>query len=231
MAPLRTMPSSTHADDCPFEIEAEYCSTCGNSLPNEDYVLFERDVGMCVADGIGGAPLGDAVARYACHIAMSVLREGGTTYEAVRCAGKQVKRFVTAVDSPRSGASLVVARIDRDKLEASWAGNAAVFLLNRGEDETSLMTNLEHTQLKTTVPLCGTSQARVGRLSTMLEDGDTIVLCTDGTWRCVGNETIGKLMSEGTSPREIAARLVLGHQSDDDSTALVARVHKHTRAT
>ncbi len=218
---------STYEGTAPFEIEAEQCSVCGRSSPNEDYALFERNVGMCVADGIGGAPLGDAVARYACHVAMDILREGGTAYEAVDGAGKSVRRFVTTVDSPGSGASLVVARVDGDTLDAAWAGDAAIFMLGDAGDDSHVVTNLQCEQPGHAIPLCGGPHAQPGRITKALSDGEAIVLCTDGTWRCTDKSTIGNLMVGNASPREMAARLVFGHQSDDDSTALVARFHKH----
>lgn len=214
----------------PFEIEAAQCSVCGRNSPNEDFALFERNVGMCVADGIGGAPLGDAAARYACHVAMGILREGGTAYEAVDGAGESVRRFVTTIDSPGSGASLVVARVDGDSLDAAWAGDAAIFMLGDTGDNPPIMSNLQCDQPESAIPLCGGPRAQPGRITKALTDGESIVLCTDGTWRSVDRNTIGTLMLEGTSPREMVAQLVFGHQSDDDSTALVARFHKSGHA-
>jgi serine/threonine protein phosphatase PrpC len=222
-----------HGSPSPFEIEADHCSACGEHPPNEDYVLYEEGTGMCVADGIGGAPLGDAAARYACHIAMDAMRRGLSTREAVETAREGVASFANTIDSPGSGTSLVVARINGDELEASWAGNAAIFVASHAEDEPSLLTSLECKQPRSDTPLCGGSRACPGRLSLTLQGDEVLAICTDGTWRAAGKEGIGRVLLGDASPREMAARLVLVNQSRDDSTALIARIRRcqHAKTT
>ena len=224
MASVHRVNPPARACAMPLKVEAEHCSVCGRRPPNEDYVLFERNIGMCIADGIGGAPLGDAVARYACHIAMESLRNGSSPYEAVKQAGECVRRFVTIVDSPGSGASIVVARLNGNILEASWAGDSAIFVPTHKADGPSITSSLERNQPSSSMPLCGKTQPEPGSLFELLAKGDTVVMCTDGVWKSAGPETIARLMLEDGTPREIAARLVLGHQPEDDSTVLVARM-------
>ena len=215
-----------YAAGASLAVEADYCSVCGKGLINEDYALYEEDVGMCVADGIGSAPMGDAAARYACHVAMDALRTGSTACEAVEAAGAQLARFVSAAGSLGSGASLAVAKVAGNLLDVAWSGNVAFFALLFDASGYSLLSSLACGHPNSYVPLCGRSAKAVtpGRLSLPLESVGAFAMCTNGAWRSAGEETIGRILLSDASPREAAARLVFGCQSEDDSTALIARV-------
>lgn len=213
-----------HTERLPFEVEAEFCSICGKNSRNEDYALYEQNVGMCVADGIGGAPLGDAVARYACHVAMEALRSGESARNALEEAARSVARFINTVDSPRSGTSLAIARLTEDTLDVAWAGDTAVFVFGHGDDETPPLSSLDNSRFPPCAPLGSRCLEKTASISLPLNDVESVVLCTDGAWRGADLQEIGKLLSEGELPRATAAKIVFGHQSNDDSTALVARI-------
>ncbi|MDO4805723.1 MAG: protein phosphatase 2C domain-containing protein [Coriobacteriales bacterium] len=213
----------------PIAIDIDYCSVGKDGRPNEDYVLLGEKMYACVADGIGGAPLGDAVARYACHAAMRVLKRNGSTELAVVAAQDQVMRFVSDIDSLRSGTSLVVIALRGKKLEASWAGDTALFVLKRGREPHEVVSSLDADLFGTTPPLGKSNDGRMVTVSDSIDDVDCIAVCTDGAWRATGREEIGRLLATEITARETAAKIVLGRPSRDDSTALVARFHRGTR--
>lgn len=206
--------------------EIDYFSVSKEKGPNGDYVLYDELAGACVADGISGAPLGDAISRYACHVAMQALRDGYSASAAITSARERVSRFVADVDSPRSGASIVVAHINANRLEAAWAGDTALFVLRQDSGHTLLISSLDLNSFTNIPPLGEERCGEVGSLSLPLDTINALAICTDGAWRSTGSDRIGKLLAQSTTARKTVAQIVFGHHSRDDSTALVAKFHK-----
>jgi len=201
--------------------EVGWCSRAKRDGSNEDYVLVEEGLGFGVADGIGGAPLGDAIARYACHIAMRALKAGDTATDALDLARKRVSDFTTDVDSPRSGTSIAVVRIDSDELDIAWAGDTALYTL--GVDDGQLTSSLDACGTPGTRPLGHGRRGESGSIRIPMEDVYCMAVCTDGVWRSTSVQDLATLLAEDASPRRTSARMVFGSDSRDDATALVAR--------
>ncbi len=210
-------------------VDIDYCSVGKDGCPNEDYVLLGKRMSACVADGIGGAPLGDAMARCACHAAMQSLKRGESTELAVCAAQNQVMRFIADVDSPNSGTTLMVVALRGRRLEASWAGNTALFVLKRGSCPNEVISSLDTDLFGTVPPLGKGNSGRIITASENINDVDSIAVCTDGAWRLASRGEIGSLLAKKKTARETAAKIVLGRHSHDDSTAMVARFRQTTK--
>ncbi|MBR3315921.1 MAG: protein phosphatase 2C domain-containing protein [Atopobiaceae bacterium] len=201
--------------------EADYCSACGLSGHNEDYALVDSEVGVCVADGVGGAPLGDAVSRLLCHTVMGALRDGCSAEEALEVGRCRLKSFLRTVDSPRSGASVMVLRCDAENYEVAWLGDVALFALGKGEQEPQLITSFDLAGDESSHAVNVRSNERPMTAFFPKDDICRFALCTDGVWRDVSSDEIASLLKRDISVREAAARLVLRDTVRDDSTAVV----------
>lgn len=228
MPRLQTLPENQPAPN-PITLDIDYCSICGGGDRNEDYALHDKVAGICVADGIGGAPLGDAFARLACHIAMAALREGHTASSALRVANAEVAKFATKIDSPGSGTALLVARPDCASLDVAWAGDVGLFALPQSTDGDPQSTDGDpiYSNLgseRRHGPLGIVPAQRHGTLTLPLEGIDKFAVCTNGAWRSVGVEGMARFLAEDASPTVIATHIALAHRTSHDSTALVAQV-------
>lgn len=257
----------------PKQIETAACSTRGKRKRNEDYALFEPDTGGCVADGVGGAPLGDAIARYACHIAQRELDNGSTASEAAASARMAAERFIEVVDAEGSGASLLVYRLREGGIELASYGNVACVSVPPAQcssrqdptgdvppdpriSETCSGTR-QRTDTATKAPSksspCHARPGGEGERSSLVprssaarphdraapshpigstetnevpycyhfEEIGRLALCTDGVWKEIARSEVARILVEAQSPREAAAMLTLGHQAQDNATALV----------
>jgi serine/threonine protein phosphatase PrpC len=206
-------------------MHGDTCSVGREVGKNDDYALFVPGVGGCVADGVGGAPLGDAVARLACHVAMRALSSRYSAVEAVDAARDRVEEFIRAVDSPSSGASLVVIAVHDRSVEAAWLGDVAFFICFQSSDGTKILSTLDG------FPTSHNLGSRVVEEPCHMEvpfgELDTVVACTDGVWRRLCTSEIARMMTSGVSVREIAARLAMAGHLDDDSTALVVSMNQN----
>lgn len=218
---LRTLPETRPAPH-PVLVDIGCCSLRGEKWPNKDYALHDNRVGICVADGIGRAPMGDSLARLACHVAMEALRSRRSASAALRAAGAEVAKFASTVDSPGSGTSLLVAKPDGNTLDVAWAGDVGLFALPLEADDNTLLSNLGDGRRYG--PLGIGLTPRHGTLVLPLEGIDKIAVCTNGAWRGAGVEGIAEFLAEDVNSAKIAASIAHAHDAHHDSTALVARV-------
>lgn len=201
------------------DAEIGVCSVGRRQGANADYVCSEPHVGTCVADGMGGAPYGDFLARFACHVAMTCLREGGSARDALQVALRDVQDLTDTIDSPKSGTTLMVARFASRCLQVAWMGDTACFVLTRGTSGAVLTSTLE---------ACPLHEGVGG----VMIDADAIAcfaICTDGAWRMTRGDAMAALLSEcaaadGPSAKKAAARLAFGGEGCDDATAVVVRL-------
>lgn len=253
------------------QIETATCSTRGKRKRNDDYVLFEPRTGGCVADGVGGAPLGDAIARYACHIAQHELDHGSSASDAATSARIAAERFIDIVDAEGSGASLLVYRLRENGIDLAGYGNVACMNVPpahqfsqqasagdmqpdscarttclgaqrssdnspkansegstaqaNDEDGRPLLVHRcpEYIPSEWHTPSPPIGSAGSGQLphSYHFEEIGRLALCTDGVWKEIARSEVARILVEARTPREAAAMLTLGHQAQDNATALV----------
>lgn len=198
----------------------DICTIKGARASNCDYALYEESVGACIADGMGSSPLGDAVARCVCHIALGSMKAGATPICAIRDACFYARRLIGDLNLTGSGAALTLVKLSRGCFEAAWVGDVAFLIIN---DRNVRLSNLE------SLDTCGNKITRgVGLrneephfLETSICKDDRIVVCTDGVWRELGVDALTEFVATSSTPQEAAANLVLGRAACDNATALV----------
>lgn len=197
----------------------EICTTKGSRERNEDYALLDVQYGACIADGVGGAPLGDALARLACHTAMNAMRQGLSATEAGRKASAAVGTFIEQVDSPTSGTGLMVVRLELPYVELAWYGDLAYFLCRGSGNNGSARTNLNDGACLVREALNITGGCE--RFETVkVERGDMLIACTDGVWRDTPLERVDIIAREARDVRDVAGGLVFERKARDNATAL-----------
>ena len=197
----------------------DICSVAGSRRRNDDYGLFDSSVGGCLADGIGSFPMGDALARYACHIALDAMKSGLDAEGSLMRAHQQVADFVNVADSPGSGAALTVLKKTNAGLELSWLGDVACFLLRKGSAHIESLAE-PHRMGSRLTRYVGQTMCEPSKTKLSVRHGDKIVLCTDGVWDELTQSDIQRALDESETPREACARLVLDRQANDNATAL-----------
>lgn len=201
-------------------VEGVSCSVGRQAGRNDDYALFVPGVGACVADGMGGAPLGDAIARYACHVAMRALCDGGDVVGALGKARDGVEEFIRTVDAPSSGASVMVLELCEPDVKVAWMGDVALFAYIRSGDKKRLVSTLTEGEAHMR-PLGISVHDGPGIMTIPMEDVDRAAVCTDGVWRKHGRIGLDRILESAGSTREAAAKLVFEGERFDDATALV----------
>lgn len=172
-----------------------------------------------MADGIGSFPMGDALARYACHIALDAMKSGLDAEGSLMRAQQQVAAFVNVADSPGSGAALTVMKKTGDGLELSWLGDVACFLLRKDSTHLESLAT-PHRMGNQLTRYVGQTMYEPGKMKTSVSHGDKIVLCTDGVWDELTQSDIRRALDESMTPREACAKLVFDRQANDNATAL-----------
>lgn len=197
----------------------DICSVKGSMEQNDDYGLYLPNVGACLADGVGGAPFGGAVARYGCQIALSSMRNGLGAFEAVARAGELGNRMIEEMDSPGSGAAITAIGLRGGCLDVAWLGDVACFHLDGGSRKLTSLGCPERVRGKIKRAI-GIGKGNPGSMTCHIKPHDRIILCTDGVWDELAEETIEQVASMASSPGELCARLVLGREARDNATAL-----------
>lgn len=204
------------------QIEGDTCSAGARAGRNDDYAIYVPGVGGCVADGVGGAPLGDAIARFACHLAMCALCDGSDAMGALEKAREGVREFVRTVNLPSSGASIMIVQLAQDALRAAWTGDVGLFARVMRNGTYVMVSSLpmadDHMR-----PLGVGMQGEPGMMFLPLDGLSHVAACTDGVWRRTGRANLARILETASSAREAAARLVLGESHEDDATAMVLR--------
>lgn len=203
-----------------IRIEGASCSVGRQTGRNDDYALFVPGVGACVADGMGGAPLGDAIARYACHVAMRALCDGGDAVSALGKACDGVEDFIKTVDTPTSGASIMVMELCAPDVKVAWMGDVALFAHIRYGGKVRHVSTLTEGEAHVR-PLGISVHDGPGLMTIPMEDVDRAAVCTDGVWRKHGRIGLDRILESAGSTREAAAKLVFEGERFDDATALV----------
>ena len=186
-----------------------------------------------VADGVGGAELGERASQYAAEKVLYeyYLHAGVEVGERLRRIIEQVNHeiYLFADQSSqvtRMGTTLVAAAIRRDLLTVANVGDSRAYLIRAGEvtqitRDHNLAGELIHNgSLTEAEALTSKAKNRLTRAlgsedeihvdifsSIQLQPGDKVLLCTDGLTRYALREDIGSLTQEGT-PDAIVKGLV-----------------------
>ena len=209
----------------------------GFRTKNEDYSLaVDGDSFYALADGIGGAPFGDVMARIACARAYEAWKESGKEgasclerlSRAIGCADEACSRVSGWLGGQGSGTTLLIASYEQGRMHIASVGDSAAFALKDGK----------------LIRLTGIG--RRSRNDKALEEAlgydlnpkpnywvgdkdacDAYLLCTDGMWDDISDEGIevvaSRFMTEwkkGT-PDEILDAMMHLSMGRDNATAIL----------
>ena len=204
----------------PLIITGDFCSVKGAKYNNEDYAIVKPSFGACLADGMGGEQMGEAVARCACTVAMKALVRGNTAVQALERSQAYSKELVDNLDCGRSGAAVTAVRLDGDEAEVAWAGDVLCMHFSAQDESLHAVTKPDRGRRGLTNALGGNTVV-VNTARCTLGSGDRLLLCSDGVWEIVAEDEVKKTLAEAHSPLEAAVTLTMGRGCTDDATAVV----------
>jgi serine/threonine protein phosphatase PrpC len=198
---------------------------------------------VAVADGMGGLSEGERAGKTALAALYRSLSEGGDLFQAISDANTAVFRESSGL---ASGTTLVAAILNGNRLEIVNVGDSRAYHLDRLG---LLQVTRDHTMGEEatrsgTVAGFDTAPSRwsgalarfLGARETVdpdifgplnLDEGDWLLLCSDGQYRGVADEDMEAHLKGTTDPKQAATQLVemalAGHTEDNISVALVYR--------
>ena len=238
-------------------IQAFGLSDKGNARrDNEDRFAIHEDLALfVVADGMGGHKAGEVAAQMTVDAIVETVREkpAGERSDAellrtsIERACDQIRAAALREDEYAGmGTTVVAARVADGRLSVAYVGDSRLYLLSHGQlrqvtqDDTWIATMLaadpradrsalEHHPLShvLTNAVGAMAQTTVHVVEEAIEDGDVLLMTTDGVHDVMDEWRLAQLLLEDDDPRVIAENLVrsaLARGSRDNCTALVARM-------
>jgi serine/threonine protein phosphatase PrpC len=217
---------------------------------NEDSYLMRSPL-FVVADGMGGAQAGEIASRMTAQAFAESNLVGGppadVLRETIRVANARIlERSRTDPDAAGMGTTVTAALASDDgSITFAHVGDSRAYLyrdgsLQRLSDDHSLVGELvrkgelseveaeHHPQRSVITRALGTDDAvEIDTFTIQAQDGDVVLLCSDGLNTMVAEQTIAELLSSGDPAAAIARKLVraaLEGGGEDNVTAIVFRV-------
>lgn len=221
---------------------------------NEDRHLVRPPL-IAVADGMGGAQAGEVAAGMAVHALEALPAEPrpGDLKRAVERANTDIRK-AAAGDKGRAGMGTTVTACmlaPGGALYVVHVGDSRAYLVRDGElkrltDDHSVVAELvrggalteeqadRHPQRNVITKALG-AQRDVGAdaFQVPVQDGDVIMLCTDGVSAAIGDAGIAQVLLDGRSLGDAATALVAAADAaggEDNATVVLARVGTGTPA-
>ncbi len=239
-----------------LHIQAAGLSRRGLARPdNQDAFIADRALGLfVVADGIGGRPAGgaaSALALAAVRAAMAATPRvhGAAAGALFRAAVEEanLRILATGEGDPAKlgmGATFTGALVRGERLAIAHVGDSRAYLLHHrrlhrltedhvlqndriwGALDLAERARLAACRRKLTraLGIAETVEVDVGLVAP--QDGDVLLLCTDGLTAALGEKEIGGILLEHPDPDDAAARLIARadeKDAEDDTTAVVVR--------
>lgn len=225
--------------------EAVAATDVGRRRHNEDAYLVHPDVGLLVvADGVGGHDAGEVASAITCETIVEEVQRGASLQDAVRAANLAVMHAVDAGRGREGMASTVVAvQCKGAEFEVAWVGDSRAYLwdgsLKLITRDHSLMETLlsrgeitreearQHPQRNVIVQAIGLqaeNALRVDSNSGTLQEGQILLLCSDGMSDILENETIVDILTGEGDLQERCQRLVsrsIEEGGKDNSTVVL----------
>lgn len=216
-----------------FEIEAGFHSLTGPRLKNDDSAVLSNIIdAYAIADGIGGAPYGDAASRSACVAAVRACECGDSAEQAFYCGNTAaIKETTVYLDSPDSGTTLVVMKIESGSLSCAYVGDTAVYLVRNGVINRLTYSGRIGNSNVLESAAGYTEHLDCHHAGETLEENDVIIACTDGVWATLDSSDMANISDSSKPAASIAQDLVEAAEktTDDNITAVVLVVRKSER--
>ena len=212
---------------------------------NEDCFEAAADLGLwLVADGVGGHSCGEI----ASGIARATIRErveaGESLTDAIMAAHATVLDAIAErADAHGMGSTVVALRLDGDEYEICWVGDSRAYLWNGAlrqltEDHNRVgellaqdiitpeqaSSHPERHVLTQSLGVSDTMQLDPGRVTGTLQEGEQLLLCSDGLSDELSDSMVEHLLRGHDSPRAQVDALIsaaLDAGGNDNITAVV----------
>lgn len=207
-------------------------SSQGPRGENDDYALSgELDTCFAISDGIGGAPFGNIISRTACNVALSAFGEGKDCQKAFAQANQAAITVKEWIDSPSSGATLLLAEQRNTIMQFAWVGDTVAYRLRAGcfEQLTEIGRQGQSNALDSAIGYDAFLEPRITECDILPDD--RFLLCSDGVWDVLSQDEMSYILSTGINAPMAASNLVneaikTGH---DNATAVVLFAKEGTR--
>ena len=210
----------------------------GKELTGDDY-FDVRTIGnltvAIVCDGVGSADEGAAAAKRVTTHLMSNFKNRPTTWSIE----KSIKTFIHSINAilyeesmvnyerPELVTTLTIAIIEGDRLYGANVGDSRVYLLR--EDK---LTQLSHDHLMEEEGYDGVLTQAVGidkevspyYFENIINEKDKILLCSDGLYTVLNEETIKECISNGAHHIIKKASKLMEDDLPDDTTAVIVDI-------
>jgi serine/threonine protein phosphatase PrpC len=196
---------------------------------NEDAYVFEPPL-FAVADGMGGARAGDLASR----LAAAAVKAGGVdgngkerVVALIQQANSSVyKRSSEDADAAGRGTTMTVALVENSVVTFGHVGDSRAYILRDGAleqltEDHSLVAELvrvgklspeeaeSHPQRSVVTRILGTDpDVDVDTFTVEGRPGDVFLICSDGLTTMIGDEDIGRVLTERRSLDDAAKELV-----------------------
>jgi protein phosphatase/serine/threonine-protein phosphatase Stp1 len=216
---------------------------------NEDSLVCRDDAGLwAVADGAGGHGAGDVASQAVAEALASLPRQlsAAELLAQVRlrlaAVHAELQDRAAAAGPSRILASTVVVLLARGgHFAALWAGDSRIYLLRGGvltrvtRDHSVVQEMVDagalteeeaeaHPQANVITRAIGArGELQLDKLSDRILPGDVFLLCSDGLFKALHEETIGERLRQGAGAADLVAEAVAAG-ARDNVTAVVVRV-------
>jgi protein phosphatase len=226
---------------CPTKQTKSYKKIDQATLSSKGYLLI-------VADGIGGSDLGQRASREVVQSLRDVFYEtplAGTPdqrlYHAVQYANDSLYQMRTRNPAlGQAGSTVVAAVVQNNYLYVANAGDSRAYLIRDGQ---ASQRTKDHTLIAEKVarglPPAETDKGVITRslgekptmpadlyTATALQDGDAVLLCSDGLTDLVTDEELAKIISDNPPQKAVEKLVKLANQrgGPDNITVVIAQI-------
>ncbi len=226
---------------CPTKQTQSYKKVDQAALSSKGYLLI-------VADGIGGSDLGQRASREVVQSLRDVYYEtplAGTLdqrlYNAVQYANDSLYQMRTRNPAlGQAGSTVVAAVIQNNYLYVANAGDSRAYLIRDGQ---ASQRTKDHTLIAEKaargLPPADADQGVITRsmgdkpampadlyTATILQDGDAVLLCSDGLTDMVKDEDLAKVITANPSRKAVEKLIKMANRAGgpDNITAVVAKI-------
>jgi protein phosphatase len=222
--------------------DSVYCEPPGSARAQAKGWVF------AVADGMGGEAVGELASRTAAAALVDAYYRSPGGAPALAKAASEANQAVRALAASKlqyagMGTTLTAGVIQGSRLAFAHVGDSRAYLVRSGRARQLTQDHswvaelvragaLTQDQLRThryrnvlTRALGRQDQVQIDVIERELEDGDTLVLCSDGVTGKVEDPEIARLVAAQTPPRAAASLVSLARTrgGDDDASAVVVR--------
>lgn len=198
---------------------------------NEDCFLSRPDIGLwLVADGMGGHEAGEVASNLAKDYIEKAVSKGHNLQESISQSHFAVQQAAANnIGSPNMGTTIVALRLHGIQYEVAWVGDSRAYLWDNGTltqistdhsyvqellacgaiKPEEVATHAQRNIITQSIGVSTLDTVRVDVVSGILQEGQKIILCSDGLSDLVPDEQIAEILGKTYEDSQaLADRLV-----------------------